>query len=153
MTNNNDYYYHYCMNERKFSAKREAILETLKSTKTHPGVHWIFEELKKKIPDLSLATVYRNIKIFCQEGKALSLGSVNGEERFDGIPETHPHFICSNCGAVHDLPPKIAKNLLKKIFYEEKSYFIDFPKTVFYGLCMDCQTFGSQSRGSPPDAA
>ena len=138
------------MNERKYSAKREAILEMLQSTKTHPGAHWVFDQLKQRVTDISLATVYRNIHIFCREGKALSLGTVNGEERFDGIAEPHPHIICSNCGAVHDFPPENAENLLQKNLYIEESFIIDFRKTVFYGLCRDCS---KNNEPGDPDAA
>ena len=129
------------MNNRKFSAKREEILGLLQSTKAHPGARWMYEQLKNRIPGLSLATIYRNLNIFCQEGKILSLGTVNGEERFDGIPRPHPHFICSHCGAIFDIFPNKAKSLLKENLYKENSFSIDFRKTMFYGLCRECELF------------
>ena len=64
--------------ERKYSRKREAILETIRSTKCHPTAQWVYEQLKPRIPDLSLGTVYRNISLFRQEGKLVSVGVVNG---------------------------------------------------------------------------
>ena len=147
---------------RKFSAKREEILDLLQSTKVHPGARWVYEQLKSQtlgrvpggIPGLSLATVYRNLNIFCQEEKILSLGTVNGEERFDGIPQPHPHFICSCCGAIFDLPLNNVKSLLKGNLYKEKSFLIDFRKTVFYGLCKECCEYSPEPKnGKDPDAA
>ena len=140
------------MNERKFSAKRVEILDLLKFTKTHPGAHWIYEQLKPRIPGLSLATVYRNLNIFCSEGKAVSLGVVRSEERFDGILPPHPHLICSDCGEILDLPSKKAQNLLQKSFYMEDSFFIDFRKTLFYGLCKACYK-NHNKNGGGEDAA
>jgi Fur family peroxide stress response transcriptional regulator len=136
---------------RKHSVKRDAILKLLKSTTTHPGAQWVYNQLKSRIPDLSLATVYRNLNIFRQEGLALSLGAVKGEERFDGIVETHPHFVCSRCGAVFDLPPEQAETLLQSC---EKNlgnlpFSVDFRKTVFYGLCEGC---AAEDSGKPPKA-
>ena len=149
------------MSERKFSVKREEILNLLQGTSTHPGARWVFDQLKLKIPDLSLATVYRNLNIFCEEEKALSLGVINGEERFDGISESHPHMVCSSCGSVIDLPSAKVDTLIQdcKKLSMETSFNIDFRKTVFYGLCKDCQgnldnhkNHGGDDDGAP-DAA
>lgn len=49
---------------RKRSKKRDAILSCLCSTDTHPSAEWIYHRLKPQIPDLSLATVYRNLALF-----------------------------------------------------------------------------------------
>jgi Fur family peroxide stress response transcriptional regulator len=126
---------------RKHSFKRDAILAVLKGTDTHPGAQWVYERLKPAIPDLSLGTVYRNLRLFREEGAALSLGAVNGEERFDGVTEPHPHFVCSRCGVVLDLPPSRADTLcgsLEQADSAEKAFSIDFRRTVFYGLCGTC---------------
>jgi len=145
------------MIERKYSAKREEILNLLQSAKIHPGVRWIYDQLKLSIPDLSLATVYRNINMFCQEEKVLSLGVINGEERFDGISDPHPHLVCSSCGTVLDLPQAKIDALIKncKNLSSETFFSIDFHKTVFYGLCKNCQDSPEyhESNNEDPDAA
>ena len=46
---------------RKHSHKRDAILECLRCTTSHPTAEWVYTQLKPTIPDLSLATVYRNL--------------------------------------------------------------------------------------------
>ncbi|MDR1143567.1 MAG: transcriptional repressor [Spirochaetaceae bacterium] len=141
---------------RKHSIKRDAILKLLRSTATHPGAQWVYSQLKPRIPDLSLATVYRNLNIFRQEGLALSLGAVNGEERFDGTVEPHPHFICGRCGVVLDLPPEEAETLLQGFEknLEGLPFSIDFRRTVFYGLCDGCAADapGQPYLGQPPKA-
>jgi Fur family peroxide stress response transcriptional regulator len=148
---------------RKHSIKRDAILKLLRSTTTHPGAQWVYSRLKPRIPGLSLATVYRNLNIFRQEGLALSLGVVNGEERFDGMVETHPHLICSRCGAVLDLPPEEAETLLQNCgkTLGGLPFSVDLRRTVFYGLCEGCAAeasgkpdlFGKpEASGKPPKA-
>ena len=46
---------------KKHSKKREAIREALMNTKEHPSAEMLYTKLKNEIPDLSLATVYRNL--------------------------------------------------------------------------------------------
>ena len=68
---------------RKHSRKRDAILECLRCTTSHPTAEWVYTQLKPTIPDLSLATVYRNLAMFKDEGTIDSVGVYNGLERFD----------------------------------------------------------------------
>ena len=88
---------------RKRSRKREAILECIRSTDIHPSAEWIYEQLRPRIPDLSLGTVYRNLRLFLAEGEIMSVGVVDGLERYDGNTSPHVHFICERCGAVIDV--------------------------------------------------
>lgn len=88
---------------RKHSKKRDAILECIRQTHSHPSAEWVYQQLKPEIPDLSLGTVYRNIAMFKEEGTIQSIGVVNGLERYDYNVAPHTHFICTNCGSVLDL--------------------------------------------------
>ena len=62
------------MNTTRHSPKREAILECLRSTTCHPSAEWVYSQLKPRIPDLSLATVYRNLARFRAEGAVQVIG-------------------------------------------------------------------------------
>jgi Fur family peroxide stress response transcriptional regulator len=125
---------------RKHSKKRDEILTLIRSTASHPSARWVYERLKPGIPALSLGTVYRNISVFREEGKLISLGVVQGEERFDGRVEPHPHFVCSRCGKVIDIPG-ISNEILEDMgeIGEERGLMIEPARTVFYGLCGDCR--------------
>jgi Fur family peroxide stress response transcriptional regulator len=125
---------------RKRSKKRDEILALIQSTASHPSARWVYERLKPGIPALSLGTVYRNISVFREEGKLVSLGVVQGEERFDGRVESHPHFVCSRCGKVIDIP-EISNEILEGMgkIGEERGLEIEPARTVFYGLCGDCR--------------
>ncbi|MDR2444413.1 MAG: transcriptional repressor [Spirochaetaceae bacterium] len=138
---------------RKHSKKRDAILEVLKSTDTHPGAQWVYEKLKPVIPYLSLGTVYRNLNLFREEGDVVSLGVVNGEERFDACTLPHAHVVCKVCGKVSDLSGETLAELLENYrgfpktsafgkaaldLIEIHNFTIDIRNTVFYGLCNDC---------------
>lgn len=83
--------------------KRNAILHYLQNTTTHPSAETIFTDLKNEIPNLSMGTVYRNLNLFKQQGKIMSVATVKGVERFDANTDPHVHFICDTCDAVIDL--------------------------------------------------
>ena len=83
--------------------KRNAILSYLRGTTAHPSAETIYSDLKTQIPDLSMATVYRNLTKFRQEGMVQCVATVRGVERYDGNTAPHVHFICRQCDAVIDL--------------------------------------------------
>ncbi|MBQ3488434.1 MAG: transcriptional repressor, partial [Clostridia bacterium] len=80
--------------------KRNAILTCLRQTCTHPSAEDVHRMLQAEHPDISLATVYRNLSLFKKQGVIQSLGTVNGIERFDANTEPHVHFVCTGCDAV-----------------------------------------------------
>ena len=88
---------------KKHFKKRDAILECLRSTTAHPSADMVHEMLQAEHPDISLATVYRNLALFKQQGLISSVCTVNGVERFDGNTIDHVHFVCESCNAVSDL--------------------------------------------------
>ena len=118
-----------CKNFRK----RNAILAYLQGTKAHPSAETIYSELKSQIPDLSMGTVYRNLKLFQQQGMAACIATVNGVERFDGCTEPHVHFVCSGCEAVVDVMempiPKLSGKAIGRV---------DSCQLCYTGMCQQC---------------
>jgi len=128
------------MPERRYSKQRDAILKLIQSTEIHPGARWVYDQLKPKLPELSLGTVYRNIKILCEEGMLNSIAVVNGEERFDWVSGPHFHAVCGRCGKVLDLPKKADTEIFDRVSGEIPGFSIDIGKTLFYGLCSTCKS-------------
>lgn len=124
---------------KKRSKKREAILACIKATQVHPSAEWVYTQLKPQIPDLSLATVYRNLALFLEEGSITSLGVVQGLERFDGNTTPHVHFICTGCGAVLDLPSLAVPTELEAQVAEALGASVTAATLSFRGLCGECQ--------------
>ena len=123
------------METRRHSRKRDAVLALLRSTESHPTADWIYSKLKPEYPDLSLATVYRNLKMFQQDGLVRSVGVVNGQERFDAVTEDHPHFVCTSCGQVSDICNcKMPVNDIQSELGAE----ITGCDLTYYGKCHDC---------------
>lgn len=121
-----------------FSRKRTAILNTLRKTRTHPTADWIYAQLKPELPNLSLGTVYRNLKIFCETGKAISVGVINGQEHFDGFVHPHAHFVCERCGAVLDVDGDFfgTDELLR--LSNDTGCNVQSATVMFSGICDTC---------------
>ena len=85
----------------RYSKKREAILNAIRSTQCHPSAEWVYQTLKPSHPDLSLGTVYRNLHQMAQEGMLQELEGPTA--RFDACLAPHAHIRCTCCGRVMDL--------------------------------------------------
>lgn len=123
---------------KKHSKKRDAILECLRSTTCHPSAEWVFTQLKPKIPDLSLATVYRNLALFLEDGTISSVGVVGGLERFDATIEPHVHFICTGCGKILDLHQLSVPVDLEDQVSQVTGGCVNCSVLSFQGRCREC---------------
>lgn len=123
---------------RKHSKKRDAILGCLSGTTSHPSAEWVYAQLKPQIPDLSLATVYRNIKLFCEEGALQSVGVINGLERYDANTAPHVHFVCTACGAVLDVPQLEIPDTLAAQAAAQLGGEVHSSQLSFRGVCKNC---------------
>jgi len=124
----------------RYSKKREAILNAIRSTTCHPSAEWIYQTLKPTHPDLSLGTVYRNLVFFQQQGQVQSVGVVNGQERFDARTEPHAHLHCAQCGRVIDVPlPGAPEPQLCALAQSVTDAQVLGCSITFTGLCKACQ--------------
>jgi Fur family peroxide stress response transcriptional regulator len=123
----------------KHFRKRDAILQCVRSTDAHPSADWVFEHVKEQMPDISLATVYRNLSLFKDQGLIMSLGTVKGVERFDGNTDPHVHFICTECGAILDLPQISVPEELNSAVAQSSGGRVDNCQLSFTGICGECR--------------
>ena len=114
------------------SLQRDTILEVLASTCSHPDAIWIYENVKKQIPNISLGTIYRNLAELSKKGIILELNAKDNVKNYDATVSHHSHFICSSCGSITD------------IFNKEQpdstvdGNHIDYMSVMYYGVCKNC---------------
>lgn len=120
--------------------KRDAILACLRASHAHPSAELLYQDLHAAHPDISLATVYRNLSLFKSQGLIASLGTVNGIERFDGNAKPHVHFVCSCCGDVQDLPQFELPVCAGAQAISDSGHRIDSCQLTFTGCCRACIT-------------
>ena len=122
----------------KHFKKRDAILNCLRMSKSHPSAEELFTQLKPQIPDLSIGTVYRNLSLFKEQGLATTVATVNGVERFDANTMPHVHFICSQCDAVLDLKEISVPQQLKTAVEDSSGCHVEGCQLSFTGICEKC---------------
>ena len=122
----------------KYSRQRDLILKALRENVVHPTADFIYTVLKEKEPNLSLATVYRNLNLLANEGIIRKIEGLDGVAHFDHNTHNHYHFICSKCNKVYDVPYDIAPDLAEKVL-AATGMAAESCETTFKGLCCDCK--------------
>ena len=123
----------------KYSKQREALLTLLRSTRSHPSADWLYENLRKEFPNISLGTVYRNLNLLTDIGEALKITTPDGADRFDGCVKPHNHFFCTECRRVLDLDLDMKEiEQINKAAATNFDGIIESSNTIFYGRCGDC---------------
>lgn len=122
----------------KHFRKRDAILSCLRGTTIHPSAEMVHDLLQESHPDISLATVYRNLSLFKAQGTIQSLGMIHGIERFDGNTNPHVHFVCNCCSAIMDLHQMDAPQRLCSEAAQHIRGQVDSCQLMFFGTCRAC---------------
>ncbi|OGQ12231.1 MAG: hypothetical protein A2026_21730 [Deltaproteobacteria bacterium RBG_19FT_COMBO_46_12] len=122
---------------RRKSRQREVILNLLKQAKAHPSAEWIYTEVKKEIPNLSLGTVYRNIKLLQSMGEVSEISCEGNEGRFDGNIAPHYHITCQRCGKIMDVDGVALQSIEEKVAVAT-GFKITHHCIGFKGICPEC---------------
>ncbi len=128
--------------EKQFR-KRSAILSCLQGTQAHPSAEMLHQLLQPEHPDISLATVYRNLSLFKEKGLIRSLGTVGGTERFDANTAPHVHFVCDTCHAIADLTQIEVPQQLRSTVEAATGGSVTECQLSFTGLCHNCRQAGN----------
>ena len=83
--------------------QRRVIIEELRKLKSHPTADELYEVVRRRLPTISLGTVYRNLEVLSDCGEILKLEFAGKQRRFDGDIRRHCHLRCLACGAVEDI--------------------------------------------------
>lgn len=121
----------------RMTQQRQVILEELREVNTHPSADEIYKMVRKRLPRISLGTVYRNLEILSASGEIQKLELGCSLKRFDGVAEDHYHIRCLDCDRVVDAPPGFDVCIT-----HELSEYTDFKiighKLEFIGVCHAC---------------
>ena len=118
----------------RYSRQREALLDLLRSTKSHPDAEWLYTGLRKEYPNISLGTVYRNLRQLTEAGEILELnyGSIS---HFDGDISPHYHMKCNACKRIYDIPTSSVSINLNTV----DGFEVGTVNLVVNGTCRKCQ--------------
>jgi Fur family peroxide stress response transcriptional regulator len=117
--------------------QRWVIYRILAGTDQHPTPEETFEQVRKEIPSISLATIYKNIKTFLEAGLLREMSTPDQTMRLDANLESHHHLVCASCGTILDLSEdSVAPVHVKKSL--PKGFRVESYSVSFLGLCGQC---------------
>lgn len=118
------------------SRQRDAILHTVKSTNSHPSADWVYDSVRKEIPNVSLGTVYRNLGQLVDTNN-LKAFNYNGMVHYDALLNDHQHFYCHECSGIFDINVD-EKDFISRINDTTTHLITDF-QLILTGLCNNCK--------------
>ena len=132
--------------KHRMTRQRQVILEEVKSG-CHPTADQIYERVRKRLPQISMGTVYRNLDTLASLGFILKMQPDHPQMRFDGNTREHYHTTCMNCERVDDFPIEPLDNTLEnmeKALGKLTKYGIFGHRLEFIGLCPECSERGEE---------
>ncbi|MFQ5722307.1 MAG: Fur family transcriptional regulator, partial [Candidatus Aminicenantales bacterium] len=122
----------------RITPQRLAIIDFLQGNKNHPSALTIFQHIKKQYPTISLATVYKTLKVLVDIGQIQSLTISEDKNVFDPITKNHAHFHCRQCHRIFDI--RLEQKLAGK---EIDGHLVEDYQAYFYGICRTCRSWPS----------
>ncbi len=122
----------------RMTRQRKVILEEVqRDLDRHMTADEIYEEVRKRLPRISLGTVYRNLEILAELGAIQKLELSGSIKRFDGNPSRHYHIRCMRCGRVDNAPVAPLRQIEDKL-YGATVFTILGHRLEFEGFCPKC---------------
>lgn len=121
----------------RVTKQRRAIFAALQGDTSHPTAEEIYLRVKGELPHISLATVYRNLKLLARQGLIREITTGDGPHRYDFQTHEHYHFQCDRCDRVFDVELSVPSNLHREL--TGKGFQVRAQELIFHGLCPDCR--------------
>ena len=134
----------------RMTNQRQIIFEEVGRVNSHPTADEVYEMVRKRIPRISMGTVYRNLDLLSKTGLIKKIDPGYPQMRFDGNTRDHYHLTCMSCGRMEDVPvdqPDHSLDDLTKALVKVTEYSIAGHNLEFYGLCPVCTREGESSFG------
>ncbi len=126
----------------KYSKQKDEILKLMRSGKLdHPSAAEVFVAMKEILPNIGIATVYRNLNTLSEMGLLKRLNFVDHADRYDFNLTEHHHAMCTSCGRVFDFDMKL-DNSIEQLLGKEIDFLVNSVKYSVSGLCSKCQAKG-----------
>jgi Fe2+ or Zn2+ uptake regulation protein len=120
----------------RLTDQRRLILAVVQATDTHPTAERVHAAVRRRIPRVSLGTVYRNLRLLARHGLLAEIAG-GPTLRFDARVERHHHFTCSACGHIFDLDEPVDNRLDDRVA-TRTGFRVSHHRIEFYGECGRC---------------
>jgi Fe2+ or Zn2+ uptake regulation protein len=133
---------------KRLTRPRQVILDTVRASEAHPSATAVYRRVRRRLPRVSLATVYRNLRMLAAEGLLTERADLTGM-RFDGNTTPHDHFTCVACGRIFDVPADDGRGVRARVA-ARTGFEILVQRIEFYGRCGACRGRGAATRPPQP---
>jgi Fe2+ or Zn2+ uptake regulation protein len=120
----------------RWTKQRRLIVEAIHDRRDHPTAEELYNSLRARGADISLATVYRNLRALAREGVIKEIHG-DGPDRFDPVVTPHYHFRCEVCGRVYDVDVPYREELDKLPF--PSGFEVHGHEITWVGICPACR--------------
>jgi Fur family transcriptional regulator, peroxide stress response regulator len=127
----------------RLTRPRRLILDVVRATDAHPTAAFVYQKVRRRLPRVSLATVYRNLRMLAAEGFLAERADAGGL-RFDGNTGPHDHFTCLTCGRIYDVPARDDRSGQRRVAARTGFEVLDH-RTEYYGRCGACRRQSGRS--------
>lgn len=124
--------------KKRNTIQRSLVFEAVNKLKCHATADEIYEYIVKEHPNISRATVYRNLNLLSETGEIRKMEIPGGADRFDHQCHDHCHVKCEKCGRVFDVDMEYITGLEKNI-HDDRGFKFNGYDIIFRGICPDCQ--------------
>lgn len=129
----------------RITPQRHAILEFMIHSTSHPTADDIYRALEKAFPNMSVATVYNNLRVFKKAGLVKELTYGDSSSRFDFVTHDHYHMICNECGKIVDFHyPGLDE--VEHLASHVTGFQVDYHRLEIYGTCRDCYSESAKAQ-------
>ncbi|WP_036577475.1 peroxide-responsive transcriptional repressor PerR [Oceanobacillus picturae] len=127
----------------RITPQRHAVLEYLLNAMVHPTADDIYKALEGKFPNMSVATVYNNLRVLREIGLVRELTYGDSSSRFDCNTTEHYHIICDSCGKIVDFHyPSLDE--VEALAEQVTGFDVSHHRLEVYGKCEGCQEVATQ---------
>jgi len=129
--------------------QRLAIFEALASSREHPSAEQLHRAVQRRIPTLSLATVYKNLEALKSIGAVTDVNPLHEQGRYEaalpgtGAGHPHHHLVCTSCKKVRDLHDTDLDRLRVR---DAQGFAVRAVRVQAEGLCPECQAKSARPR-------
>ena len=121
----------------RITETRKAVIDFIIQSHDHPSADMIYQALLPAFPNMSLATVYNNLKVLIDEGFVSELKVRNDTTTYyDFMGHQHLNVICEKCGRIADMDLDLPD--VQQEAADQTGYQITKSQMVVYGICPDC---------------
>ena len=131
----------------RLTGPRRVVLEVVRGTDSHPTAERVHAMVRRRLPRVSLGTVYRNLRLLVAAGLVNELPGPHA--RFDGNVSDHHHFTCLGCGRIADVAGAMTEPHSRALCLRvaaQSGLSVSHHRIDFYGRCPDCR----ESSGNGP---